>query len=41
MKYNIIYVDPPWGFKNKKTGGSAINATNLIVADKSLNNERY
>jgi len=22
MKYNIIYVDPPWGFKNKKTGGS-------------------
>lgn len=22
MKYNIIYADPPWDFKNKKTGGS-------------------
>ena len=21
-KYNIIYADPPWDFKNKKTGGS-------------------
>lgn len=21
-KYDIIYVDPPWKFKNKKTGGS-------------------
>jgi len=21
-KYNIIYADPPWSYKNKKTGGS-------------------
>ena len=21
-KYEIIYADPPWQFKNKKTGGS-------------------
>ncbi len=21
-KYNIIYADPPWSFRNKKTGGS-------------------
>lgn len=22
MKYNILYVDPPWSYDNKKTGGS-------------------
>ncbi len=22
MKYNILYVDPPWSYLNKKTGGS-------------------
>lgn len=24
-KYNIIYADPPWDFKNKKTGGSMVS----------------
>lgn len=24
-KYNIIYADPPWQFKNKKTGGSMVS----------------
>jgi len=27
MKYKIIYADPPWSYKNKKTGGSMVSGS--------------
>jgi N6-adenosine-specific RNA methylase IME4 len=27
MTYDIIYADPPWSYKNKKTGGSMISGS--------------
>ena len=27
MKYNVLYVDPPWSYNNKKTGGSLISGS--------------
>jgi N6-adenosine-specific RNA methylase IME4 len=26
-KYNVIYADPPWSYKNKRTGGSMISGS--------------
>lgn len=29
-KYNVIYADPPWKFKNKNTGGSMISGAAAV-----------
>lgn len=36
-KYNVIYADPPWDYKNKKTGGSMLSgAGNKYKTTSSL-----
>lgn len=41
MRYNIIYVDPPWKFNNKKTGGTmssgASNHYNTMTLEQLKN----
>jgi N6-adenosine-specific RNA methylase IME4 len=37
-RYNIIYADPPWAFRNKNTGGSMVSGANahydtMTIAD--------
>ena len=35
-KYQIIYADPPWSYKNKKTGGSMSSGSSLKYPAMSL-----
>lgn len=36
MKYNILYVDPPWEFQNKNTGGSMKSGANAHYNTMSI-----
>ena len=28
MKYQVLYIDPPWSYKNKNTGGTMKSGAN-------------
>lgn len=36
MKYNIIYADPPWSYRNKRTGGSMISGSEAKYSVMSI-----
>jgi len=36
MEYDIIYADPPWSYKNKKTGGSMVSGSESKYSVMSL-----
>ena len=36
-KYQIIYADPPWSYRNKKTGGSMASGSEAKYSTLSLN----
>jgi len=36
MKYKTILVDPPWSYRNKKTGGSMISGSESKYPTMSL-----
>lgn len=36
MKYDIIYADPPWRYRNKKTGGSMISGSSSKYPTMSI-----
>ena len=35
-KYQVIYADPPWSYKNKKTGGSMVSGSMAKYSTMSL-----
>lgn len=36
MKFQVIYADPPWSYRNKKTGGSMISGAEQKYPTMSL-----
>lgn len=36
MKYSIIYADPPWQYRNKKTGGSMVSGADAKYPTMSV-----
>ena len=36
MKYQIIYADPPWSYRNKRTGGSMVSGSEAKYSIMSI-----